>query len=153
MKKFLACMVAMILCLLPLGALAEMESISVRLTDPVISVNGTPVMDMEGLLIVIHGAVSEDEESGFVQLDVYGGDENALKAAFEFVGDEVVLSVDGMSELYSVSAEDSSYVVSIPLPDGGYAEDDVGAQIETAVQALVEGELEAFVAFLQETLR
>lgn len=151
MKKFLACMVAMILCLLPLGALAEMESISVRLTDPVISVNGTPVMDMEGLLIGIHGAVSEDEESGFVQLDVYGGDENALKAAFEFVGDEVVLSVDGMSELYSIPAEDSSYVVSIPLPDGGYAEDDVGAQIEPAVQALVEGELPGkIMVFLNE---
>ena len=144
-------MVAMILCLLPLGALAEMESISVRLTDPVISVNGTPVMDMEGLLIGIHGAVSEDEESGFVQLDVYGGDENALKAAFEFVGDEVVLSVDGMSELYSIPAEDSSYVVSTPLPDGGYAEDDVGAQIEPAVQALVEGELPGkIMVFLNE---
>lgn len=142
MKKFGTMALALLLCLLmalPMGAIAEeAPAIRLDLTDPVVSMDGEPILDLTGLGLHLLGAVDEADENISMQLSVTGGDETALNAVAEIAGEKLLAKLDGMTNLYSAVIEKDAYLT---VNGENLLENPAVKELESAAMALAMGEL------------
>lgn len=104
MKKYLVFVLALIVALLPAAALAEQGTASwVRLANPVVTMYGTEIANLDGLTIEGVGATTDD--ALLATLEILGGDSSAAKAYLEYADGWLNLTADGLSNVYSLPLE------------------------------------------------
>ena len=95
MKKYLVFVLALIVALLPAAALAEQGTASwVRLANPVVTMYGTEIANLDGLTIEGVGATTDD--ALLATLEILGGDSSAAKAYLEYADGWLNLTADGL---------------------------------------------------------
>jgi hypothetical protein len=109
MKRFVALLsvlVAVLLVASPVMASAETVPVTaLQLTDPVVYMNGEPIMDMTGLTLQLAGGSTSDGALTQMFLDVFAGGENANSAMVQIDENGIAAYLGGMTSAYGVSQE------------------------------------------------
>lgn len=109
MKRLIAILSAFVAVLLvasPVMAVAETIPVTaLQLTDPVVYMNGEPIMDMTGLTLQLAGGSTSDGALTQMFLDVFAGGENANSAMLQIDENGIAAYLGGMTSAYGVSQE------------------------------------------------
>ncbi len=109
MKRLMAILstiVAVLLVASPVMAGAETIPVTaLQLTDPVVYMNGEPIMDMTGLTLQLAGGSTSDGALTQMFLDVFAGGENANSAMVQIDENGIAAYLGGMTSAYGVSQE------------------------------------------------
>lgn len=109
MRKLITTLSALLVILMvasPVLAAAEtIPMTAVQIADPVIYVDGEPLLDMSGLMLQLAGGSTADGELTQLFVDVFAGGENINSAVLQLDEGGVAGYLSGMSSAYGVSAE------------------------------------------------